>query len=290
MASKNLILVDGMGLLYRAFYAIRDLSTKSGRPTNAVYGFIRMLRQVANVWDATHWVVVFDGGLPEERLELYKDYKAQRAPMPDPLRDQIGDAEEYLDRAGICMLRIEGQEADDVMASLAAWAEPEAERVLIATSDKDMYQVVNEKIHVVPGSGKKPAMGPGEVRGKTGVLPGQIVEWLALTGDAVDNIPGVPGVGAKTAAKLLNEYGGLDGIWENLAGIGREKLRRALGENRDTVSRNVEMVTLNRDLECGVDWDALQLRKPDAGRLLPFFEELEFEKMAGELREGDMFL
>lgn len=290
MPSRNLILVDGMGLLYRAFYAIRDLSTKSGRPTNAVYGFIRMLRQIANTWEATHWAVVFDGGLPEERLELYEDYKAQRAPMPDPLRDQIGDAEEYLDRADICRLRIAGQEADDVMASLAAWAEPEVESILIATSDKDMYQVVDDKVRVVPGSGKKPALGPEQIREKTGVLPGQIVEWLALTGDSVDNIPGVPGVGAKTAAKLLNEYGGLDGIWANLPGIGREKLRKALEENRDTVLKNVEMVTLTRDLDCGADWDMLKHRPVDPGRLLPFFEKLEFEKMAAELREGDMLL
>jgi len=290
MASRNLILVDGMGLLYRAFYAIRDLSTKSGRPTNAVYGFIRMLRQAANTWDATHWAVVFDGGLPEARLELYEDYKAQRAPMPDPLRDQVDDAERYLELADVCMLRMEGQEADDVMASLAAWAEPEADRVVIATSDKDMFQVVNEKIHVVPGSGKKPAMGPEQIREKTGVPPEQVVEWLALTGDAVDNIPGVPGVGAKTAAKLLREYGGLDGMWENLSGISREKLRKSLEDNRDTVMKNVEMVTLSRDLDCGVDWDDLLFRKPDPGRLLPFFEELEFEKMADELRAGDLLL
>ena len=290
MASRNLILVDGMGLLYRAFYAIRDLSTKAGRPTNAVYGFIRMLRQIESTWEATHWAVVFDGGLPEERLELYADYKAQRAPMPDPLRQQIDDAETYLELAEICSLRLERREADDVMASVAAWAGAEADAILIATSDKDMYQIVDEKVRVVPGSGKKPAMGPQEVKDKTGVFPGQIVEWLALTGDSVDNIPGVPGVGAKTAAKLLNEYGGLDGIWENLPGISREKLRKALEEHRQTVLRNVEMVTLTRDLDCGTNWGDLAARKPEPGRLLPFFEELEFEKMAAELREGDLLL
>ena len=175
------------------------------------------------------------------------------------------------------------------MASIAAWAEPEAESILIATSDKDLYQTVNEKVLVVPGSGKGPAMGAQEIRKKTGVMPSQIVAWLALTGDAVDNIPGVPGVGAKTAANLLNEYGDLDGIWENLAALSREKLRQALTEHRPTVIKNVKMVTLTCDLECGVSWDSLQFRKPDPDRLLPFFEELEFDKMAGELRERDMF-
>ena len=258
MVSKTLILVDGSAVLYRAFYAIPSLSTKSGKPTNAVFGFVRMLRQVAAAWSPTHWAVAFDGGLPEQRMALQADYKAQRKPMPEALREQIPMVEEYLDCAGVARVRQAGQEADDIMATFVSLAEPAAERILLATGDKDMYQLVNEKVRIVPVSGQQAggvAMGPAEVMAKTGVGPGQIVEWLALTGDASDNIPGVPGIGGKTAARLLGQYGSLDSVWQHLDGVAGEKLRKALDGNRDLIRKNVEMVRLRRDLDCALDWD-----------------------------------
>ena len=188
----RLVLVDGMAILYRAFYAIKELYTKDGRPTNAVFGFVRMLNQIREVWQPTHWAIVFDGGLPEERLELLEDYKAQRPPTPDSLSEQIDTAEEYLNKANISWVRQEGEEADDIIASIAAWAEQDAEKVLLASSDKDFYQLVNGKINMISVSGKNEAMGPAEVSAKTGVEPAQIVEWLALIGDSADNIPNRP--------------------------------------------------------------------------------------------------
>lgn len=290
MSTRKLILIDGTSVLYRAYFAIRDLSTSAGRPTNAVFGFIRMLRQIEEDWKPTHWVVVFDGGLPEERIELLKEYKAQRRPMPESLREQIQTVEEYLDRADIAWLRQEGQEADDIMASVAAWAEKESGEILIATNDKDLYQLVDEKVKVIPVSGKSNQLGPEDVLRKTGVPPLQIVHWLALVGDTSDNIKGVPGVGPKTAAKLLSQYGSLDNLWAHLDELPSDKLRNSLRENRSLISRNVQMVRLRQDLGCPLEWHEMQARPASPDKLLPFFEVLEFESMARELREQHLKL
>jgi DNA polymerase-1 len=288
MASRKLMLVDGLAVVYRAFYAIKDLSTKDGRPTNAVFGFIRMLKHMADMWDPTHWGVVFDGGLPEERLELLEDYKAQRPPMPDAMRDQLERCEEYLDRAGIAWTRQEGQEADDVLASVATWARPEAPGIAIATNDKDMFQMVDQTICVVPVSGKGAPMGPDGILAKTGVPPSGIVDWLSLVGDSSDNIAGVPGVGAKTAAKLLKQFGTIDAIWRQLDQVPGDKLRNALDTHRDLIRRNRDMVRLRTDLPCPFTWEQLDRRPPDPASLLPLFEDLEFHGMIRELQQQEL--
>lgn len=286
MSTQRLILVDGTCVLYRAYFAIKNLSTKTGQPTNAVFGFVRMLHQIEEMWTPTHLAVIFDGGLPKERTDLFKEYKAQRPPMPDALRQQIQVVEEYLNRAQVVWLRQEGQEADDLIASMATWAEPEADEILIVTSDKDMYQLVNEKIRVIPVSGKNSPLGPEDILLKTGVGPSQIVDWLALVGDSSDNIEGVPGVGPKTAANLLDQYGSIDRLLSHLDKLVNEKLRRSLQENRDVVSRNVQMVCLKRDIDCSFDWAELKVRVADPDKLLPLFEKLEFRSMIRELSVG----
>lgn len=286
--SRKLVLVDGTAVLYRAFYAIRELSTAAGTPTNALFGFIRMLQQLRDDWDPSHWTVVFDGGSPAERLELLPDYKGQRAPMPDDLRGQIALTQEYLDCAGVKWLRMDRQEADDVMASLAKWASPDAE-VFLATSDKDLYQLIDDRVRIIAVSGGKSQMGVEEVMTKTGVQPGMIIEWLALIGDNADNIPGVPGVGPKTAAKLLSQFGSLAKMWAGIEDLPEGKVRAALEQSREVVDRNVKLVTLNTALDCGVGWDDLPVGDGDAGRLLAFFEKVEFGSMAKALRQPDLF-
>ena len=285
----RLILVDGMAVLYRAFFAIRELSTSLGRPTNAVFGFIRMLRQIRENWSPTHWAVVFDGGLPEERVVLLADYKAQRKPMPDPLREQISPVEDYLQRAGVAWTRQEGQEADDIIASIVKWAAPSVGEILVATGDKDLYQLVDEQVSIIPVSGQAAAMGPGAVKEKTGVAPSQIVSWLALVGDTADNIDGVPGVGPKTAAKLLNRFGDVQALMRGLEEVENPKLRESLRASGGIVERNVEMVKLRMDLDHPFEWDALELREPDPSNLVPFFEEMEFTAMLREIREPELF-
>ena len=287
MPTNRLLLVDGTGVAYRAYYAIASLSTRAGRPTNAVFGFIKMMQQLQQAWKPSHCAVVFDGGLPEERMAKLPTYKAQREPMPDPLRQQFQPIEDYLGKARVPSIRLDAQEADDVIATLAETARRGGAEVLLASSDKDLYQLVNEQVGMVPPSKVGTRIGPPEVFEKTGVWPASIVEWLALTGDTVDNIPGVPGVGPKTAAKLLGEFGGLQNLWQNLDKIGSARVREALAAHRQEVARNVELVTLRRDIPVSADWDAMKSRPAEPSRLVPFYEEMEFFSLARTLRETE---
>ncbi|MBU4199032.1 MAG: hypothetical protein KKG09_09875 [Verrucomicrobia bacterium] len=283
--TSRVLLVDALNIVYRSFYAIAGLATSSGRPTNAVYGFIKTLMQLERIWQPTHWLVVFDGGVPAERLALCPAYKAQRPPMPDALRAQFQPLETYLDGALIPRARLEGKEADDVLASVAARAAAEGFDVLVVSSDKDLMQIVDERVAMV-GPGKVAEReGPDYVLRKTGVRPDQIVDWLALTGDSSDNIQGVPGVGAKTASKWLSQWESLDGLWRNLDALQPDKLRQALVEHREVVLRNVRLIRLQRDIECFSALDALKRHPPDARRLKTFFEDMEFYSLANKLSE-----
>ncbi len=285
--SDVLLLVDGLSVAYRAFHAIRELAARNGRPTNAVYGFVRMWNQLARIWQPTHAAVVFDGGLPDARLAALAEYKAQRPPMPEGLRLQLPDIEEFLRYAGVKALRVEGQEADDVIATLCDQAARDGARVLIATNDKDLFQLIRDEIRIVPPSKDAAAMGPREVLEKTGVPPEKIPEWLALTGDQSDNIPGVPGVGAKTAAQWIRQFGSLDELKRGAGHIGSERLRAALEQNWPTVERNLEMVRLNRNVALPVQWRDLAVQNPRLDDLISFYEKMEFRSLANELRQNN---
>jgi DNA polymerase-1 len=228
-------------------------------------------------------MVVLDGGIPAHRLALLPEYKAQRPRMPDDLRRQMPVATDYLARAAIAELRVEGEEADDLIASVAARAQPEAE-VLIATSDKDALQLVNERVQVVSPVQTGRRLGPAEVYAKCGAHPAQVVDWLALTGDSVDNIPGIPGLGPKTAAKLLAQFGSLAGILARVDEVTPERIREALRLNREQLGRNVALIRLKTDLECPLDWERLAVRPETPERLLPFYEQWELHSLAKELR------
>jgi len=283
MISKTLLLIDGAAMAYRAFYAIQNLSTRTGQPTNALFGFIRMANQLAVQWRPTHRAVVFDAGLPVTRMTLLPSYKQQRPPMPDELRSQFPLIEEFLRRAGIPALRVQGQEADDTMASFAALAAAEDAETLLATSDKDLFQLVTERIAIVAPTASGGRMGAAEVRGKMGVPPELIVELLALTGDTVDNIPGVPGVGPKTAAKLLTEFGSLAGLWARLDAVTGDKTRAALAAHRADVERNVQLIRLRTDLVECVDWAALVVRPAPFAALRDFYLEMDLHSLAREI-------
>ncbi|MEI6808664.1 MAG: 5'-3' exonuclease H3TH domain-containing protein [bacterium] len=282
MPIRRLILVDGHAVMYRSFYGIPELSTADGRPTNAVFGFIRMIRQVRQKWQPTHMIVVFDGGMPPRRLALLSTYKAQRPPMPEPLRGQFAIAEEYLQRADIPWLKMQLEEGDDVIATLARKAEVDGSEVLIVTNDKDMYQLVNEHTRMVPPSDTDKIVAIDEIRTKTGVGPDKIIEWLALIGDASDNINGVPGVGPKTAAKLLAQHGSIEGIFKGLAEVTSHGIRKALEQSRDIVMRNMELIRLSCDLECAPDWMASEVRPENPDVLRPFLKDLELNSLMKE--------
>jgi DNA polymerase I len=285
MPANTLLLVDGTNVAYRGFYAIATLSTKSGRPTNALFGFIKMFHQLQQLWSPSHWAVAFDGGLPEERLTALATYKAQRKPMPDALREQFPAIEEFLARSNVPSIRLEAQEADDVIATLADRSCAAGMDVLIASSDKDLCQLVGDRVFVVAPSKAGAKMGPAEVVEKMGVAPGRIVDWLALTGDNVDNIPGVPGVGPKTATRLIEQFGSLEQLLANTGRIESERIRGAIEASRDAIARNQELVRLRRDLPVAMALNEMKVRKPDAARLVAFYDEMEFRSLAEGLRK-----
>ncbi len=289
MHTKTLLVVDGMAAVYRAFYAIKNLKTSSGHPSNAVFGFVRMIDQLKKAWNPSHIVVAFDGGLPPERMELVPDYKGNRSPMPDELRMQLDSINEYLEAATIPSIRLDACEADDIMATLAVRAADADTRVLLATHDKDLFQLVNDNIQIVPVTGRREIMGIDEILAKTGVLPNQIVDWLALIGDSADNIKGVPGVGPKTATQLLTKYGSVEGVWPHISELHGNKLKESLGASRNIVERNQKMVKLYCDLDGIPDWALFSVASPKIGELLKFFDKFEFHDFAKNLREPELF-
>ena len=283
----RLLIIDGHAFAYRAFYAIRGLTSPSGQPTNAIYGFINMLARLESQVLPTHAVVVWDGGLDEGRVEELDDYKAQRDPMPDDMEVQLDAMVDYLEAEGWASVCDDGVEADDRIGQLARRAEAEGFEVAIASSDKDFLQLINDRVKMWnPADKSGVPMDAEAVVTKTGVRPEQIVDWLSLVGDAADNIPGVPGVGVKTAAVLLNEFGSVDGIYERLAEVKRDKLREALAAAEADVRRNQSLVALKLDLPGEPELDDLRRGFQDSARLEKLYEAWGFNTLLKDLREA----
>lgn len=279
----SVLIVDGTAVAYRAFYAVRELSTRDNIPTNALFGFIRMIRQLEAQWGPDRLVVTFDGGSPAHRLAKCPDYKAQRSPMPDELRSQLPIINEFLQIAGIPMVLIADQEADDVMATLAARATKEGALVRLATSDKDLMQLVGERVRIVPPTKTETELDPAGVEAKTGVRPSQIVDWLALIGDVADNIPGVMGIGPKTATKLLVQYGSLEAALAQIDQIEPLGLRQKLMAGCETARLNVELMTLDGAVPAVPEWADIPAPAPNLAGLKAFFEKYELHRMAADL-------
>ena len=280
----RLLIIDGHAFAYRAFFAIRGLSSPSGQPTNAIYGFIRMLEKLEASFLTSHTVVVWDGGLDEERMEGLEDYKSQRDPMPGDLKVQLDEIVMYLEASGITSICDDGIEADDRIGQLAKLAEGEGYEVAIASSDKDFFQLINDQVKMLnPADKTGKLMDAGAVEAKTGVLPHQIIDWLSLMGDVADNIPGVPGIGVKTAASLLNEFSSVDGIYERLAEVKREKQREALAASEEDVRRNQKLVALKLDLPGEPGLDSLRKGFENSAQLEKLYEKWGFKTMLKEL-------
>ena len=283
----RLLIIDGHAFAYRAFYAIRGLTSPSGQPTNAIYGFINMLARLESQVLPTHAVVVWDGGLDAERVEELDDYKGQRDPMPDDMEVQLDEMVEYLEAGGWASVCDDGVEADDRIGQLAKRAEAEGFEVAIASSDKDFLQLINDRVKMWnPADKSGVPMDAAAVVAKTGVQPSQIVDWLSLVGDAADNIPGVPGVGVKTAAALLNEFGSVDGIYGHLAEVRRDKLREALAAAKADVRRNQSLVALKLDLPGEPELDDLRRGFQDTARLEMLYKAWGFNTLLKDLREA----
>ncbi len=279
---KTLLLVDGTGYLYRAFHAMPDLRTSGGEPTGAVRGFVSMLRNLRMVVPCDYCACVFDAKGKAFRDEIFPAYKAQRLAMPGELAAQVETIQEVTAALGWPVLQIGGVEADDVIGTLASWAGREGLRTVIATGDKDLTQLVGDSVQLIDTMSRDGApprrMDRAQVIEKFGVAPEQIVDFLALVGDTVDNVPGVEKVGPKTAGRWLQQYGSLDGVVANAAVIGGvvgEKLRAAL----DWLPTARTLVTVRSDVDLSGhvgSLDALRVRQPDREKLQQIFQRCEF--------------
>ena len=276
-----LLLIDGHSHAYRAFHAIRELTGPDGRPTNAIFGFVKAVEKLLGTRRPSHCAVVWDGGLAEERTAALPDYKANRPPMPDALEQQLDGMVVWLDARGCASLCEDGVEADDWIARLTGTALAQEARVLISTSDKDFMQLVSDRVRLINPAGRNGGeIGTDQVREKSGVAPEQIVDWLSLVGDSVDNIPGVPGVGPKTAAALLGQFGSCDGIYARLSEVEPERIRLALEGARESVRRNRKLVRLETAAGRSVAWQELELRPPDRAALQPLYDRWGFRSLS----------
>ncbi len=279
--NETLYLVDGSSYIYRAYYAIRHLSSPSGFPTNAIYGFIQMLLKLLKDYNPRHVAVVFDAGRTTFRTEMYPEYKANRAAMPDDLRLQMEPIREVVRAFNIPTLELQGYEADDIIGALAGRFAAQGGRVVVVTGDKDLMQIVTERVSLLDTMKGKES-GIADVIERFGVGPELVTDILGLAGDSSDNIPGVPGIGEKTAAKLIQEFGSLDQLLERadeVKGKNGEKLR----EFREQALLSRRLATIECSVPLDVDLDTLSAQEPNQEVLNIFFKKHGFTSLIKEL-------
>lgn len=276
------VLVDGSSYLYRAFHAMPSLTTSDGRPTGAIRGVASMLRRLMADYQPTRIAVVFDAKGKTFRDDMYPEYKANRPPMPDDLRSQIEPLHELVQAMGFPIIVESGVEADDVIGTLAVESSKRGEAVLISTGDKDMAQLVDENVTLI-NTMTDTIMGPDGVVEKFGVRPDQIIDYLTLIGDTVDNVPGVNKVGPKTAVKWLDAYHTLDGVLENADAI-KGKVGENLREAAERLPLSRDLVTIKLDVELDLADDSLDMKPADDAKLLEMFTDLGFRSWISDLQ------
>ncbi|WP_318521731.1 DNA polymerase I [Photobacterium leiognathi] len=286
-----LILIDGSSYLYRAYHAAPNFTNSDGEPTGAVYGVVNMLRSMLRQFSTEHIAVIFDAKGKTFRDDMFPEYKANRPPMPDDLRGQIEPLHAVIKAMGLPLISISGVEADDVIGTLATQASQQGMPVLISTGDKDMAQLVDQNITLI-NTMTDVVMDPAGVVDKFGIGPELIIDYLALMGDKVDNIPGVPGVGEKTAKALLTGIGGLDALYDNLDDIaplgfrGSKTMAKKLLDNKDAAYMSYKLATIKLDVELDVKPDELRKGVPDTDALTELFGKLQFRRWLTEMLEG----
>ena len=281
---NELVLVDGSSYLYRAFHALPPLVTSRGQPTGAVKGVINMIRALMKSCGHSNIAIVFDAKGKTFRNEIFKEYKAHRPPMPEDLRSQIKPIHNIIGAMGLPLLVIEGVEADDVIGTLSLQATDEGINTLISTGDKDLAQLVNQRVTLI-NTMTNEILDPDGVVKKFGVEPCRIVDYLALMGDKSDNIPGVPGVGPKTALKWLQEYDSMEGIIENAEEIGG-KVGERLRDNFGLLRLSYKLATIKLDVELNISLRNLTKKEDNKQALYDIFTQMEFKTWIKELEEG----
>ncbi|MBT3536367.1 MAG: DNA polymerase I [Rhodospirillaceae bacterium] len=285
----HLFLVDGSAYIFRAYHALPPLTRKSdGLPVGAVSGFCNMLSKlvddVRDGGDVDYFAVIFDAARKTFRNDIYPEYKAHRPPPPEDLRPQFPLVKQASEAFNLATIEMPGFEADDIIATYARQAREAGMAVTIVSSDKDLMQLVGDGV-IMHDPMKQRRIGPDQVQEKFGVGPDRVIDVQALCGDATDNVPGVPGIGIKTAALLINEYGDLDGVLDRAEEVKQPKRRQSLIDHADLARVSRELVTLKDDVPVTLGLDDLRLKEPEADVLLAFMAEMELERLAGRIAQ-----
>ncbi len=288
MIKSRLFLIDATAFCYRAFYAIRSLATSNGEPTNAVYGFLRMLQKILKEQKPQLLGVCFDVSRKTFRQEKDVEYKSNRPEMPDGLRGQMAAIKEIIRAYGIPIFEVEGFEADDVIATLSQKAKHRGIPTTIISSDKDLLQLVDEDINVLcPHKDEEIVFDIAKVEERFGLKPAQVPELISFTGDAVDNIPAIKGVSEKKAVELVKEFGSMEGVLKNLDRVAPEKVRFAIESNIERIRLNRELAVLEKEMELEFELDKLAVAQPDYQELFKLFKRFEFKALLKDLPVAD---
>ena len=279
---RHVFLIDGSGFIFRAFHALPPMTRPDGTPVNAVYGFTTMLMKLVEETDADHIAVLFDTARRTFRNDIYPAYKAHRPPPPDELIPQFALVREATRALNIAAVEMAGYEADDLIATYTRQAREAGAEVTIVSSDKDLMQLVGEGV-TMRDAMKNRDIGPEQVREKFGVGPDRVIDVQALAGDSSDNVPGVAGIGVKTAAALINEYGDLDTVLARAGEIKQPKRRQALIEQAGKARISRDLVTLRDDVPVTETIDSFAVREPEADVLLAFLKEQAFKSLLGKM-------
>ena len=288
----TLLLIDGHYYVYRSFHAIQSLNNSRGEPTNAIYGFVKTVRKMVKDLQPDRAAIFWDEGMPEKRVQLQPSYKQQREAMPEKMIPQLDFIRSFVRSMGFTSIALPNTEADDLMGCYVLAAAQDQYDTILSTNDKDLFQLVSDRVKIYSTNKadlKQPKdpyalLGVKEVTEKWGVPPAGIGEVLALTGDSIDNIPGIDGIGSKTASGLIRQFGTVQNLLASLSEVPSEKLRKKLEENRTQILRNREMVKLDLDHSLPVPIADLKIR-PIYDEYLRGVEQCEFKSLLNEIRE-----
>src|SRR5581483_4748500 len=278
MSKEKFYIIDGSSYIYRAYFAIRELSSSAGLPTNAVYGFTQMLLKIIKDKKPDYLAIAFDTKGPTFRHTAYQDYKVHRPEMPDPLALQIPYIHRMVEAFRIPVILGDGFEADDLIGTLAKKGEAMGLRVVVVTGDKDMFQLVSPGTSVYDTM-KEKTYTEKEIREKFGVEPAQVVEIMGLMGDSVDNIPGVKGIGEKTAIQLIQEFGTIENLLTHLDQVPKPKLRENLKTEAETARLSRSLALIQTDCPVEFEPERFRMQEPDFEKLIPLCNELEFSNV-----------
>jgi len=281
---EKIILIDGNSILYRSYYAIRNLSNSKGFATNAIYGFIQTIRKLMEKENPKYMGIAFDSKGPTFRHKIFPEYKAHRKPMPEDLTPQLPVLKKLLKALNIKIFEKQGYEGDDILGALAKIANKENIQSIIVTNDKDMYQLVDDSV-IIYNVAKESYMDKQAIEENLGVPPSKVKDLLALWGDSSDNIPGVKGVGAKTAKKLIQNYGSIDHIINHPEQIKNPRLKEKIKKSKEDIKISRELVSIKVDLPVGFNLNDFKLSDPDYEKLIPILQELEFSKLLSDYME-----